>query len=168
MKSSLKLAALSAAILSAPMSSLAATETDTFQVTIELLASCSIESTENIGFGPQSEADINAGNVGDQTGDIVVNCTNGASYTLGLSGNGAMTSANGSSVSYNLLNDATSTPWDNSGNLVSSSGTGADQTHTVRAEIPAQTATIGAGDTPGGDAGNGVVLSDTVSVTLTY
>ena len=79
-----------------------------------------------------------------------------------------MTSANGSSVSYELYQDsANSTAWENTtGTLVSDTGDSNQQDFTVYGLIPAQTPTINAADSLDGDTG--VDLSDTVTVTVTF
>ena len=55
--------ALTAALLCAPLASQAATETDTFDVLLTLLASCTIDQATDLDFGTQTAADVNAGGV---------------------------------------------------------------------------------------------------------
>jgi len=160
--------ALTAALLCAPLASQAATETDTFQVLLNLQASCTIDQATDLDFGTQTEAAVNAGGV-TSTSTVSVTCSTGTGYDIGLSGtNGsrAMTSANSSSVSYELYQDVgNSTDWDNT-SVVSETGSSAQQDFTVYGLIPAQTATINAGDNIDGDTG--IDLSDTVTVTVTF
>lgn len=160
--------ALTAALLCAPLASQAATETDTFDVLLTLLASCTIDQATDLDFGTQTEADVNAGGV-TSTSTVGVTCSTGTAYDIGLSGtNGsrAMTTAAGSSVAYELYQDAgNSTDWDNT-NVVSDTGDSTQQDFTVYGLIPAQTATIDAADNIDGDTG--IDLSDTVTVTVTF
>lgn len=160
--------ALAAALLSAPLASQAATETDTFEVLLNLLAACTIDQATDLDFGSHTEADVVAGNI-TSSSTVSVTCSNGTAYDIGLSGTNAdreMTSAAGSSVSYELYQDAgNSIDWDDA-NVVSDTGTSAQQDFTVFGLIPAQTPTIEAADNIDGDAG--VDLSDTVTVTVTF
>ena len=167
MKKTLSLAALSAAMIGAPLASQAATDTATFDVLLTLIGSCTVTQADNMDFGSQTEAAINAGSIGS-TSTVGITCSNQTAYTVGLSGsNGSrnMTSANGSSVAYELFQPDGTTPWDNT-NTVGASGNSAQQDYTVNGNIPAQSMTLNAADTP--DGNTGVSLSDTVTVTVTF
>jgi len=112
---------------------------------------------------------VNEGGDITSTSTIDVRCSNGTAYDIGLSGtNGsrAMTTAAGSSVAYELYQDAgNSIDWDNT-SVVSETGNGDPQQFTVYGVIPDQTATIDAADNIDGDTG--IDLSDTVTVTVTF
>ena len=167
MKKTLSLATLSAAMLSAPLASLAATDTTDFDVRLTLTASCTIDSAADMDFGPLSEAAVATGTE-TATSDIAVTCSNGTSYDIGLSNTNntsEMVSAGGSTVSYNLFQDAgNSTAWD-SANSKSATSTGAQDIHTVYGLLPGNV-NVAAADNLDGDTG--VALSDTVTVTLTF
>lgn len=168
MKKTLTAAAIGTTLLCAPLSSLAATETGTFQVLLNLTASCTIDEATDLDFGSQTEAAVNTGGI-TSTSNIGVTCSTGTAYDIGLSGtNGSrnMTSGNGSSVAYELYQDAAnSTAWDDT-SVQSATGNSLKQDYTVYGLIPAQTATINAADNIDGDTG--VNLSDTVTVTVTF
>ncbi|MGB2247121.1 MAG: Csu type fimbrial protein [Alcanivorax sediminis] len=166
MKKSLSLAALSAAMLSAPLASQAATATGTFDVLLTLIGSCTVSQVNNVDFGTQTEAAVNTGGI-TAAATLGVTCSNNTAYTVGLSGtNGArfMTSANGSSVEYELFQTDGTTAWDST-NTEANTGSSAEQTYTVNGNIPAQTMTLNAADAPDG---TGIALSDTVTVTVTF
>ena len=168
MKKLLTASAMTAALFGAPLASQAATETETFDVLLTLLASCTIDQATDMDFGTRTEAAVNAGGI-TSTSTISVTCSNGTAYDIGLSGtNGSrnMTSAAGSSVAYELYQDSgNSTDWDNT-NVNSGTGDSTQQDFTVNGLIPAQTATIDGADNIDGDTG--VDLSDTVTVTVTF
>lgn len=141
----------------------AATDTDTFQVTATVVASCDVDAAD-LGFG---NYDPVSATPQDATGSMVVRCTNGTGYTIAMNagaGSGAtvasrhMTSG-GNALTYSLYRDAArNTVWgENTGvNTVAGTGNGAAQNLTIYARIPAQqTAPAGA-------------YTDTVTVTLTY
>ncbi|PNE04240.1 hypothetical protein A15D_00019 [Alcanivorax sp. MD8A] len=170
MKASIKLAVLGSALLASPLASQAATDTADFDVLLNLRASCTIDQATDLDFGNATEAQVVTGGI-TGTSTVSVTCSNGAAYDIGLSGTNAtraMTSANGSSVSYELYQDsANSTAWENTtGTLVSDTGDSNQQDFTVYGLIPAQTPTINAADSLDGDTG--VDLSDTVTVTVTF
>ena len=142
---------------------LAATDTDTFQVTATVADSCSVTGND-LGFGnydPVSGTPLSA------TTTVDVTCTLDTAYEIGLdAGTGAganvtvrrMTSG-GNTLDYSLYQDAGfTTVWgDTVGvNTISDTGTGAVQNHTVHGRIPAsQFVPAGA-------------YSDTITVTVTY
>ncbi len=164
-----------AVLVSAPMLGSAATLTDTFDVLLNLQSSCTLDSTTDLDFGDQTDADVVAGNI-DAANTVTVTCSNGADFTISLNdganfGNGpvgterAMKSANSSYVSYVLYSDSgRTTEWTSTDN-VPFSGTGASQDIDVYGRIPAQTPTIDAADTFNA---TGMAMSDTVTVTLEY
>ncbi|MDX1803004.1 MAG: spore coat U domain-containing protein [Alcanivorax sp.] len=170
-----------ALLLGAPLASQAATVTNTFQVLLNLQASCTVTNPQNLDFGNATEAQVVAGSVAEATGSFDVTCSNGTSYDIGLNnglnsanapaGNRAMTSAsgNGTYVGYSLYQTSgTSTPWGDIGSgteRTSLTGTGSAQSYTVYGSVPAQTPTIAATDTI---TGAGVQLSDTVTVTVSF
>ena len=167
MKKTLSLAALSAAMMSAPLASQAATATGTFDVLLTLIGSCTVTQADNMDFGTRTEAEVNTGGI-NATSTVGITCSNNTTYTVGLSGtNGtrAMTSANASSVAYELFQPDGTTAWDNA-STVGGTGNSAQQDYTVNGTIPAQTMTLNAADAP--DGTTGVSLSDTVTVTVTF
>ncbi len=167
MKKTLSLAALSAAMMSAPLASQAATDTTTFDVLLTLIGSCTVSQADNLDFGTRTEVEVNTGGI-TATSTVGITCSNNTAYTVGLSGTiGArnMTSTNGSSVAYQLFQPDGSTAWDNA-STVAGTGNSAQQDYTVNGTIPAQTMTLNAGDAPDGDTG--ISLSDTVTVTVTF
>ena len=161
-------AAITAAAMASPAASIAATETDTFEVLLNLRASCTIDQATDLDFGNATEAQVTTGGI-TSTSTVSVTCSNGAAFDIGLSGtNGSrnMTSAAGSSVAYELYQDSgNSTDWDNT-NVNSGTGDSTQQDFTVYGLIPAQTPTIAAGDNIDGDTG--VDLDDTVTVAVTF
>jgi spore coat protein U-like protein len=136
----------------------------TFTATATVAANCTV-SASNIDFGSIGLAS----NAVNATGVVTATCTNGSSYTLGLSaglGTGAsfaqrrMTRAGGSeTLGYGLYRDSGRTQvWgDGSGgsSTVSGTGTGAAQTSTVYATLPAQSVQVGS-------------YADTITVTVTF
>ncbi|WP_290522636.1 spore coat U domain-containing protein [Alcanivorax sp.] len=166
-----------AVLVSAPMLGSAATLTDTFNVLLNLQSSCTLDSTTDLNFGDQTDADVVAGNI-DAANTVTVTCSDGADFTIGLDnggnfGNGpvaserAMKSGNNSYVSYQLYSDSArtaATVWTSADN-VPFEGTGASQDIDIFGRIPAQTPTIDGADTFNA---TGLSLSDIVTVTLEY
>lgn len=169
-----------AVLLSASSLSLAAQSTTTFAVTATVNANCIINSAGAMAFGAYTPG---TGNV-DQTSQIVVRCSNGTAYGLGLdAGTGAgstlgqrtMSSATavGSVVNYNLYTDAgRATVWQNpttagaaAGNQ-SGVGTGLgniaanQKTHTVYGRL--------ADDATSQAAAPATDYTSTVTVTINY
>ncbi|MGJ3256545.1 MAG: Csu type fimbrial protein [Alcanivorax sp.] len=170
MKKLLTASAMTAALFSAPLASQAETVDTTFDVLLTLLASCTVDQPNDLDFGTRTEAAVNTGGITSTT-TVVVTCSNGTGFDIGLSGtNGsrAMTTAAGSSVAYELYQPDNSTAWESGAPAVEVSdvGNSAPQNFTVNGLIPAQTATIAAGDNIDGDTG--INLSDTVTVTVTF
>lgn len=149
----------------APVSSLAQTSTTTdFTVQITIQAACQINSAGNLNFSNHGVLSTNV----DATSQIVVQCTAGTSFSLGLSpgaGAGAsvatrfMTGPAAATISYSLYRDSNHTQvW---GETIGSdrqtgTGNGAPQAYTVYGRVPAQT-------TPAQGT-----YTDTVRATLTY
>ena len=137
-----------------------ATSTGNFQVSATVASSCTV-AANTVAFGNYTLAQL------DGTSTITATCTNGTTYTIGLSAgtfSGAttttrkMTVPSASGLSYSLYSDSGRTAnWGNvAGSWVSGTGTGAAQSLTVYGRIPAaQSALIGS-------------YSDTVTVTITF
>ncbi len=172
MKKSLSLAALSAAMLSAPLASQAATETDTFNVLLNVIGACAIDSASDMDFGSLTEAEVNAGSV-TATSAVNVTCSTGTTYTINLSGENGVDrdmvggATNGTSVAYELFQADGVTLWDPS-TAVSGTGDGLSQSYAVEGNIPAQTMTLDPADAATYQSSTGLDLSDTITVTLTF
>lgn len=149
----------------APTQSPAQTSTSTnFTVQITIQAACQINSAGLLDFGTNG---VLAANV-DSTSQIVVQCTTGTPFSLGLNagtGTGAtvatrlMTGPASATISYGLFRDAGHLQvWGNTvgTDRLTSTGTGAAQSFTVYGRVPPQT-------TPAVGT-----YSDTVTATLTY
>lgn len=142
----------------------AATDTDTFQVSITIQGECQILAANNLDFGTHG---VLSGNT-DASTTLSVQCTSGTSYDIGLDaglGAGAtvatrrMTGPGAATIDYSLYSDAgRSTVWGEtiSTDTVPGSGTGAQQDYTIYGRVPGQT-TPG----PGG-------YTDTITVTVTF
>jgi spore coat protein U domain-containing protein, fimbrial subunit CupE1/2/3/6 len=150
--------ALAAALLST--AARAATATNTFAVTAQVAAKCTV-STSDIAFGSY---DPTAGVDLDAQGSLTVTCTKGTSFTVGLdngtsaiSGTRQMSGA-GDVLGYELYSDSTrTTVWTNAAMPASQDAAGkAGNLLYVYARIPA-------GQYP--TAGS---YSDTVTVTVNY
>ena len=153
---------LCAALLATTPRAMAATAPTTLSVTLTINAACLV-STTPVAFPAQGVLSAAV----PQTGSVLVTCTNTTTYTIGLdkgAGTGAsvtnrlMTGPGSATVQYGLFQDSgLATNWTDTGaGLVSSTGTGAQQTFTVYGNVPAQT-------TPAPGA-----YADTVNVTVTY
>jgi spore coat protein U-like protein len=175
MKKTLTALALGSTLMSTAVITSAAELTDSFDVLLNLQSSCTLDSTTDLDFGDQTDADVVAGNI-DAANTVTVTCSNGADFTIGLT-NGAnfgagpvateraMKSANASYVSYQIFQDSgRTTAWTDTDD-VAFNGTGASQNIDIYGRIPAQTPTIDAADTFNA---TGLALTDTVTVTLTY
>ncbi len=141
------------------MQASAATETDTFDVTATVVASCSV-SVSDLAFG---NYDPTLGTTG--TTSVTSNCTLATTYALGLDFGGAadvnsrvMDGPNANTLSYQLTTDlAGLIPWGNTtGDDVDLVGTGLNVPTTIYGQIPsAQNVEAGS-------------YTDTITVTLTY
>ena len=154
------------AVLPTPRSE-AATSTGSMTVSATVLTACSV-TPGALAFG---NYDPTSATAKDATASIVVLCTAGTAYTLGLdagSGSGATTTARkmtlvagSATLNYAIYNDSgRSTNWGNTSGTGALTGTSSlvslTQTFTAYGRIPvSQTATAGA-------------YTDTVTVTLTY
>lgn len=143
----------------------AATQTDNFDVTATIIASCTITAND-LSFG---NYDPLAATALDQTSTINVTCSNGADYDIQLSG-GISTDVNartmdddatgGFTLNYSLFTDSGRTNnWGvtNGTDTYQGTGTGSAQTITVYGRIPAGQTTppIGA-------------YTDTITATIEY
>lgn len=150
------------ALSSAP--SYAQTATAQFNVQLTITAACEIRSASNLNFG---SVGVIVNDI-DNTSTVVVRCTNGTSYNLGLNAGGGagasvttryMTGPNAEKVAYKLFTDGARTSiWGNTIGVdtKADNGTGADQSFTVYGRVPTQTT-----PTPGN-------YSDLVTLTMTY
>ncbi|MEZ5958914.1 MAG: spore coat U domain-containing protein [Hyphomonadaceae bacterium] len=157
-------AALMFAAAVAPSVAHADSDTDSFEVTATVLASCDV-TADDLTFGdydPIAAADL------DAETSVSVTCTNGTSYNVGMSvggGSGAsmserfMTKAGGSeTLSYVLYqDDQRSVLWgDTGGDRLAGAGDGTPGSIPVYGRIPMQQAA------PSGD------YSDTIIVTVSW
>lgn len=131
-----------------------------FNVQANVIPNCRV-TAQNINFGNQGVLDSNV----DAAGGLVVTCTPGTAYNVGLnnglSGTGPTArrmTLGGQAVVYGLYKDTTrSQPWGNSGaERVPGTGSGATQSLPVYGRVPPQQT-----PTPG-------TYTDTVVVTVTY
>lgn len=145
-------AAFSAALL--PLLSGAATynngnKTTTFDVTLTIIADCTISATA-LNFGSSQGVLATAVSINST---LSVACTNTTPYNIGLNAGsvaGSTTSARlmagttvgntGSTIAFNLYQASGSTNWGNTQgtDTKSSTGTGVAQSHTVYGVVPAQ------------------------------
>jgi spore coat protein U-like protein len=139
-------------------SAFAASATASFNVSVQVLAACSI-SASNMNFGGITTGTTNTT---DATSSLTINCPNGTPYTIALS-NGANYSSSrrmawgASHIAYDLyLDNARTTQW-TSGSTMTGTGSGADQTLTVFGRIHAGQSISYTGS-----------YSDTIVATITY
>lgn len=152
-------------LTSLPASAMAATVTDTFQVTATVLGSCLVSATD-LAFGNYTPT---SGTALDQTSTVTVTCTTGTTYSVGLNaglnddGNGVagrrMVYNTTNFLAYALYSDSgRTTNWGNTPptDTVGGTGNGAAQDITVYGRVPInQYVTAGA-------------YADTITVTVTY
>jgi spore coat protein U-like protein len=149
------LAALSASTVGPVMAS---TATSNFDVTIQVMATCSI-SASDMAFGS-----ITTGTTSntDATSSLTVNCSSGTPYTIALgNGNhysgGRRMKSGDANINYFLYSDsARSSQW-NSTLVKTGTGSGGDQSLEVFGRIPAGQSVPFVG-----------AYSDTVIATVTY
>jgi len=148
----------------------AATAVSNFQVQLQIVAQCVINSTATLNFGSPGVLGGSGGTTNtDQTTTLAVQCTNTTPYDIGLdqgTTTGALVSqrlllnsVTGETVNYNLYTDAPrSVIWGNtvSTNTVHATGTGSSVSYTIYGRVPPQST-----PTPGN-------YTDTVTVTITY
>ena len=136
----------------------AASGTSSLDVSIQVLATCSI-SASNMTF-----SSITTGTTSntDATSSLKVNCSNGTPYTIALgnrnnySGGRRMTNGT-TNINYYLYSDSgRSIQW-NTATTKAATGTGSDQVHTVFGRIPSGQAITNTG-----------IYGDTVIATVTY
>lgn len=145
--------------------------TTDFNVLIEIVASCEISTggVADIDFGQQGIFESNL----DRTTELKVTCTKGSDYSIALNdGRNASTGGDVNTrrmigvdtlntsdfVSYNLYSDTgRSTVWGNTigSNLVTATGTGQEETHTIYGRVPTTNHTVGK-------------YRDTVTATVTF
>jgi spore coat protein U-like protein len=147
-----------------PGSAAATTVTGTFQVQIQIQATCILVSSSALTFATSGVLTANV----DQTSTITVQCTNTTPYNIGLNAG-----ANGGSVTtrqmkggptnqlinYSLFSDsARSVNWGQTigTDTVTGTGNGSQQGFTVYGRVPPQTT-----PSPG-------TYTDTITVTVTY
>ncbi|MDP9195491.1 MAG: spore coat U domain-containing protein [Pseudomonadota bacterium] len=143
---------------------LAATVTNTFNVTANVSSECAV-SAATLAFGTYS---ITASSPDDATSTITVTCTNGTDWDVSLNGGGTglilarLMSGTGNPLNllgYQLYTSAgRTTVWGDGllGSQVSGTGTGSAQSLTVYGRIPA------------GQAVASDSYTDTVTVAVTY
>lgn len=153
MKRLTKVLAVAAFGMAAAGSAQAQTATTTFQVTANVLSSCTVSAT-NLVFGDYSAS---LGAPLDSTSTITVTCSNGLPYVVGVgAGADARTMARtlgGGSLNYGMFSEAArSTAFAVTG----VSGSGVGQAYTVYGRVPAGQFV---------PTGN---YADTVNVTVTY
>lgn len=141
----------------------AATEQTTFTVSATVVAACAV-SASNLSFGNYNPT---LGAPNENQTSMLVTCTNGASYNVGLdagAGSGATAASrkmmqSSNALTYTLYRDSNRTlVWGDSvgSDTLASSGTGAQQTINIYGRIAAaQTAPAGS-------------YSDTITVTVTF
>jgi spore coat protein U-like protein len=147
----------------------AATTTQTFNVTMTIVAQCVIRSTALLSFG--NSIGVLGGASGTANNDaqttVAVQCTNTTPYSIGLDAgaNGGtvstrlMKGSGSATVQYKLYQDPSHTVnWGNTATVDTNdqTGNGASQSYTIYGRVPPQT-------TPAPDTYN-----DTVTVTVTY
>ena len=131
----LALASLLGAAVVAP--ALADTESASFNVGMEVVATCSINASD-ITF---STITTGTTTVSDSEGQITVNCSNGAPYSVKLDdgsnfSDGRRLASNGSFITYDLFKDVNRTaPW-GTALFVSGTGNGSNQLLPVYGRIP--------------------------------
>jgi len=136
----------------------AASSTSSFDLNVQVLATCSISSS-NMTF---SSITTGTTNNTDATSSLTVNCSNGTPYTIALDNGtnysvGRRMASGASYINYYLYSDSgRSTQW-NSAATKAGTGTGSDQTHSVYGRIPSGQAITNTG-----------MYGDTVIATVTY
>lgn len=142
----------------------AATATATIVVTATVLQACIVTASPLV-FG---NYDPTSATPTDSTTTVLVTCTNGATYNVGLSaggGSGAtvatrkMSTGGGGTMNYSMYTSAArTTVWGNTvgTDTVAGTGTGLPVSYTVYGRIPAQQ-TVASG-----------AYTDSVTVTITY
>ena len=152
---------LAPAVLLAPSTAQATTDTSTMAVTATVVATCALAASP-LAFGNYTMSQT------DSTTSVTATCTSGTTYTVALSagtGSGAsvanrkLTGPASATLNYSLYQDAgRTTLWGQTvgTDTVAGTGSGTAQTLTVYGRIPAA---------QGSAAG---VYTDPITVTLTY
>jgi spore coat protein U-like protein len=149
---------IATAMLGLAAPSFAATATGSFDVNVQVLATCSI-SASNLSF-----SDITTGTTtnNDASSTLTVNCSSGTPYTVALDNGtnysvGRRMASGASYINYVLYSDSTrSTQW-NSTNTKTGTGSGSDQNLTVYGRIPSSQSVTNTGS-----------YGDTVIATVSY
>lgn len=130
----------SAIALSFGFSSLAVADTGNFDVSATVVASCHVDSAQNINFPAFDAFEGDSG-----TGDLDIRCTNGSGFSISLDYEGAMLRDGGTeTLGYGLYSDIGHASLWNEVQTVSDTGTGSAATFTVFADVPADaTAMVG-------------------------
>jgi spore coat protein U-like protein len=134
--------------------------------TSTMAASGTVPATCTVASTPLAFHSIHASTVSNTTASVSVNCTGGATYSVGmdygLHSTGtqrALLGTDASTVNYNIFTDFAHTiPWGNIDGVdaLAGTGTGATQIITVFGQVPSQTGIVDQ------------AYADTVTVTLTY
>ena len=142
----------------------AATASGSFQVTLTIQSTCSVQSVADLAFGSQTAVAANL----DATTSIGVQCTNATPYTIALSAGGGtgatvssrlMTNLGGATAAYSIYRDSSrSQVWGVTTSVDTQGGTGngSVQSYTAYGRVP-PIANPSAG-----------AYTDAVSVTVTY
>jgi spore coat protein U-like protein len=85
MKKTLTALALGSTLMSTAVITSAAELTDSFDVLLNLQSSCTLDSTTDLDFGDQTDADVVAGNI-DAANSVTVTCSNGQMATISAMG----------------------------------------------------------------------------------
>lgn len=154
---------ISLAMVLVGASSLSMAQTDTMTVSAEVQESCLIAAAD-LNF---DTVNVLSGEDVEATSDISVTCTSGADYEVGLNGGGtgdvaARTMSDGGTgtLNYALYSDAGHTDnWGETpdGDMVTETGNGDPQTHTVYGRVPQGQNSVAAG-----------VYSDAIIATVSY
>lgn len=170
--SRLLLSAIAAAGLCVASAATAGTSTTTFQVSVNVISGCAINSIPSLSFGNY----VQGGGAATGTTTISLTCSSGTAFVIalnyGLNGSGTQrnmeTSPPSGSLPYNLYTDSGYTNiWEStatcgttggsSPNCVYGTGTGSAQSFTIYGQIPS-------GQYPGATG----TYTDTVTATVTF
>jgi len=122
------------------------TATADLTVTLNILGSCTV-TPQTVAFGDQTSLSLALDTL---TSTITLNCSSGLPYELGFGpgqanqGGQRRMASGGNFVNYGIYRDnayTESLTAVGGANTFSGTGTGGDQTHTIYARLPAQTAT---------------------------
>lgn len=158
MRSPIQNMAVLGALALTALPALANSNNASFDVTVQVLASCSISSS-NMTF---SSITTGTTSNSDATSSLTVNCSSGTPYTIAL-GNGAnymnvrRMAWGGSYLNYLLYQDSSRTSEWNGVSTKTGTGSGSDQLFTIYGRIPS-----------GQNLTNTGSYGDTVIATVTY